>query len=194
MELAGEVNIPLPQQRVWEGLNDPDVLKDCIPGCEEITAVGEHEYKVTLMASVGPVKARFNGKLQLTDVVEPTSYTINFEGSGGAAGFAKGGAAVSLAAEGEQATHLGYRAQAQIGGKIAQVGSRLIDGVARKIAAEFFERFSVRMGAPAAQPADTAVADQSASKPAAGSKPPAWVWWLVGAAVLVAAYFAWRGQ
>lgn len=189
MELTGDVDIPLPQQRVWEGLNDPQVLKDCIPGCEEITAEGPNEYKVVLMAAVGPVKARFSGKLQLTDVVVPVSYTLNFEGSGGAAGFAKGGASVALKAEGEEATRLSYRAEAKIGGKIAQVGSRLIDGVARKIAAEFFERFSVRMGGASlqAQPAPGA-----AAPPAARREVPAWLWWVVVVAVAAGVVFYFR--
>lgn len=194
MELTGEVKIKLPQQRVWEGLNDPLVLKDCIPGCEEITALDKDEYKVVLLASVGPVKARFNGKLQLSDVVEPTSYSLSFEGSGGAAGFAKGGAAVTLTAEGEQETRLNYRAEAKIGGKIAQVGSRLIDGVARKIAAEFFERFSARMGGDSVQ--ESAAQETEASAPQATatttrSQPLVWLWLAVGAAVLAAVYFVW---
>ena len=188
MELTGEVNIPLPQQRVWEGLNDPSVLKDCIPGCEEITEEGPNEYKVVLMAAVGPVKARFNGKLQLTDVVEPSSYVLNFEGSGGAAGFAKGGATVTLTSEGEAATRLSYRAEAKIGGKIAQVGSRLIDGVARKIAAEFFERFSVRMGGGSLQTPD-APAAATAQSAAAGSGVPTWLWWVLAAAAVGAAVY-----
>ena len=190
MELTGDVDIPLPQQRVWEGLNDPLVLKDCIPGCEEITEEGPNAYKVVLMAAVGPVKARFSGKLQLTDVVEPVSYTLNFEGSGGAAGFAKGGASVTLKAEGEEATRLSYRAEAKIGGKIAQVGSRLIDGVARKIAAEFFERFSARLGGASlqAQPAPGAEAPPAAAR----REVPAWLWWVVAAAVAAGVVFYFR--
>jgi carbon monoxide dehydrogenase subunit G len=123
-------------------------LKACISGCEEITLVAENEYKVVLLAVVGPVKARFNGKLFLSEVNPPTSYSLLFEGTGGAAGFAKGGAQVSLSPQGK-ATTLDYTAKANIGGKIAQVGSRLIDGVARKIAAEFFTRFNEIVSAPA---------------------------------------------
>jgi hypothetical protein len=148
MELKGQELIPEPVEKVWDGLNDPSVLKACISGCEEITLVAENEYKVVLLAVVGPVKARFNGKLFLSEVSPPTSYSLLFEGTGGAAGFAKGGAHVTLSRQGG-ATILDYTAKANIGGKIAQVGSRLIDGVARKIAAEFFTRFSEIVSAPA---------------------------------------------
>ncbi len=141
MELSGEELIQQPVQKVWDALNDPQVLKACIPGCEEIVSVADKEYKVVLTAAVGPVKARFNGKLLLLDVHAPTSYSMTFEGAGGAAGFAKGSAKVALAQEGA-GTRLAYSASANVGGKIAQVGSRLIDGVARKIATEFFSRFT----------------------------------------------------
>jgi carbon monoxide dehydrogenase subunit G len=158
MELTGEEMIPQPIQRVWDGLNDPDVLKACISGCEEIVKAADNEYKVVLMAAVGPVKARFNGKLLLSDINPPISYSLIFEGTGGAAGFAKGGAQVTLSRDGP-ATKLAYNANAKIGGKIAQVGSRLIEGVARKIAAEFFARFNeiVAQQAPAEAAAQSAV-------------------------------------
>jgi carbon monoxide dehydrogenase subunit G len=157
MELNGKELIPQPVQKVWDGLNDPIVLKACISGCEEITLVADNEYKVILLASVGPVKARFNGKLFLSEVNPPTSYSLLFEGTGGSAGFAKGGAQVRLSPQGE-ATTLDYTAKANIGGKIAQVGSRLIDGVARKIAAEFFTKFNEIVSAPAL---DSVAADSS---------------------------------
>lgn len=165
MELNGQELIAQPVQKVWDGLNDPSVLKACISGCEEITLVAENEYKVVLLAAVGPVKARFNGKLFLSEVNPPTSYSLLFEGTGGAAGFAKGGAQVRLSPQGE-ATTLDYTAKANIGGKIAQVGSRLIDGVARKIAAEFFTKFNEIVSAPAldsvaADPAVTASVEAS---------------------------------
>jgi len=152
MEMTGEQIIALPQAQVWEGLNDPEVLKACIPGCESIERVSDNEYRVALTASVGPVKARFNGKLLLADVNPPTSYRLAFEGSGGAAGFGKGGAQVRLAPEGT-GTKLAYTATAQVGGKLAQVGSRLIDGVAKKMADEFFQRFNAKLvgSAPAAR-------------------------------------------
>jgi carbon monoxide dehydrogenase subunit G len=148
MEMTGEQLIPVPQQRVWEGLNDPEVLKACIPGCETIEKVSDSEYRVAMTAAVGPVKAKFNGKLLLADLNPPTSYTLSFEGSGGAAGFGKGGAQVALAPEGA-GTKLSYKATAQVGGKLAQVGSRLIDGVAKKMADEFFQRFNTQLTGPA---------------------------------------------
>jgi carbon monoxide dehydrogenase subunit G len=112
MEMTGEQMIPVPQQKVWEGLNDPEVLKACIPGCETIERVSDSEYRVAMTAAVGPVKAKFNGKLLLADLNPPTSYTLSFEGSGGAAGFGKGGAQVALAPEGA-GTRLSYKANAQ---------------------------------------------------------------------------------
>jgi uncharacterized protein len=158
VEMTGEQFIPLPQQRVWEGLNDPEVLKASIPGCESVERVSDGEYRTALTASVGPVKAKFNGKLLLSDVNPPNSYRIAFEGSGGAAGFGKGGAEVRLAPEGA-GTKLTYKANAQVGGKLAQVGSRLIDGVAKKMADEFFQRFNEKLVGPApAAMAEAAVA------------------------------------
>jgi carbon monoxide dehydrogenase subunit G len=148
MEMTGEQLIPVPQQRVWEGLNDPEVLKACIPGCDTIERISDTEYRVAMTAAVGPVKAKFNGKLLLADLNPPNSYTLSFEGSGGAAGFGKGGAQVALAPEGAS-TKLSYKATAQVGGKLAQVGSRLIDGVAKKMADEFFQRFNLRLAGPA---------------------------------------------
>jgi carbon monoxide dehydrogenase subunit G len=148
MEMTGEQIIALPQQRVWEGLNDPEVLKACIPGCESIERVSDTEYRVAMTAAVGPVKAKFSGKLLLSEVNPPTSYRLSFEGSGGAAGFGKGSAFVKLSPEGA-GTRLGYTVNAQVGGKLAQVGSRLIDGVARKMAEEFFQRFNEKLVGPA---------------------------------------------
>ena len=141
MEMTGEQLIPLPQQRVWEALNNPEILKACIAGCESMERVSDTEYKVTLSAAVGPVKARFNGKLLLTELNPPTSYSLAFEGSGGAAGFGKGGAQVRLSAEGNS-TRLSYSAKATVGGKLAQIGSRLIDGVAKKMSDDFFVKFN----------------------------------------------------
>ena len=144
MEMTGEQNIPLPQQAVWEGLNDPAVLKDCITGCDALDRVSDTEFKIVLTAAVGPVKAKFNGKLTLMDVNAPTSYSLAFEGSGGAAGFGKGTANVSLSPEGS-GTKLSYTCKANIGGKLAQIGSRLIDGVAKKMADDFFTKFKTRV-------------------------------------------------
>jgi carbon monoxide dehydrogenase subunit G len=129
-------------------LNDPEVLKASIPGCESIERVSDTEYRVALIAAVGPVRAKFGGKLLLSEVNAPTSYRLSFEGSGGAAGFGKGSASVRLAPEGA-GTRLAYTANAQVGGKLAQVGSRLIDGVAKKMADEFFQRFNEKLAGPA---------------------------------------------
>jgi uncharacterized protein len=151
MEMTGEQLILLPQQRVWEALNDPGILKACIPGCESIEKVSDTEYKVLLTAAIGPVKAKFNGKLLLADLNPPHSYSIAFEGMGGAAGFGKGAAQVSLLPE-HNGTLLTYKATASVGGKLAQIGSRLIDGVAKKMADDFFAKFNATV-APAPGPA-----------------------------------------
>jgi hypothetical protein len=175
MDMTGEQLIALPQQRVWEALNDPQVLKDCIPGCETMEKVSDTEYRVVLSAAVGPVQAKFNGKLLLSDLNPPNSYALSFEGSGGAAGFGKGDCKVSLS-EANGGTRLAYICHATIGGKLAQVGSRLIDGVARKMADDFFAKFNERV-VPAAQPTAAASAPSKA-------KIPLWAW-VVGIVVLV---------
>ncbi len=149
MDMSGEQIIPLPQQTVWEGLNDPAVLKDCIMGCDALDKVSDNEFKVSLVAAIGPVKAKFAGKLLLNDVNPPNSYALAFEGSGGAAGFGKGTAEVKLTPKGD-GTKLWYSAKASVGGKLAQIGSRLIDGVAKKMADDFFKKFSTRVGQPPA--------------------------------------------
>ncbi|MBV9859162.1 MAG: carbon monoxide dehydrogenase subunit G [Alphaproteobacteria bacterium] len=145
MEMNGEFRIPAPRDRVWEGLNDPEVLKNCIPGCQTIEKVSDTEFTAKVVAKVGPVKASFSGKVSLTDLDPPAGYTITGEGTGGVAGFAKGSAKVALE-EDEGETVLRYGVQAQVGGKLAQIGSRLIDSTSRKMAAEFFGRFVSAMG------------------------------------------------
>lgn len=146
MDMSGQHRVDACQAEVWEALNDPEVLKACIPGCESLEKTGDADFKIVMLAAVGPVKARFNGKLSIGNIVPPEGYSLTFEGSGGAAGFGKGHASVALAPDSD-ATLLTYTASAQVGGKIAQVGARLIDGVARKMAAIFFERFNARFGA-----------------------------------------------
>ncbi len=147
MEMTGEQLIPASQQAVWDALNDPGVLKACIPGCESIERVGENEYQVLMVARVGPVAARFKGRLALSDIQPPESYAITFEGQGGAAGFAKGGAKVRLVAENPSTTRLAYEAKASVGGKLAQIGSRLVDAAARKVADDFFRNFNEKLSA-----------------------------------------------
>ncbi len=192
MEMSGEQHILLPQQRVWEALNDPAILKACIPGCESIDRISDNEYKVAMTASVGPVKAKFSGKLLLSDIDPPNAYSLAFEGSGGAAGFGKGSAQVSLAPE-SGGTLLTYKAQASVGGKLAQIGSRLIDGVAKKMADDFFIRFNKTV-APAeelASPAAAVQADLAIPEVPANSALPAWVWIGGGLFILlIVLYFA----
>ncbi|MEX0924244.1 MAG: carbon monoxide dehydrogenase subunit G [Rhodovibrionaceae bacterium] len=146
MQMNGEYTIPAPRQKVWEALNDPEVLKACIPGCEELDKTGDHAFAAKVKAKVGPVSAKFNGEVTLSDMNPPESYTISGEGKGGAAGFAKGGAKVHLTEEGPETTRLAYDVEAKVGGKLAQVGSRLIDGTAKKMADQFFTAFVERVG------------------------------------------------
>lgn len=148
MDMTGEYRIPAPRQAVWEALNDPAVLKACIPGCESLEKVGD-EMTATVVAKIGPVKAKFSGKVRLENLNPPTSYSIVGEGQGGVAGFAKGGADVALADDGS-GTLLSYTAKAQVGGKLAQLGSRLVDGTAKMMADQFFSAFSERVGSTAA--------------------------------------------
>ena len=140
MDMHGELRIPAPREEVWKRLNDPETLKNCIPGCESIEKVSDTEFTAKLVARVGPVKANFSGKVTLTDLNPPASYTITGEGTGGVAGFAKGSARVALDDAGGE-TVMRYGVQAQVGGKLAQIGSRLIDATSRKMADEFFNRF-----------------------------------------------------
>lgn len=181
MEMTGEQLIPAAQAEVWRGLNDPEVLKACISGCESIERLSDTEYTVVTTAAIGPVKAKFRGKLLLADLAPPNSYSLFFDGQGGAAGFGKGSAKVSLAAEGA-GTRLSYAVKAQVGGKLAQIGSRLIDGVAKKMADDFFSAFNQNIAPPA--PAAAA-----AIEAAPGAAP---LWWVVAiiAAMFLLAYFA----
>ena len=182
MDMTGEQLIALPQQRVWEALNDPAVLQACIPGCEIMEKVSDNEYRVVMSAAVGPVKAKFSGKLLLSDLKPPNSYALAFEGSGGAAGFGKGSSTVTLSPA-EGGTRLAYTAHATVGGKLAQVGSRLIDGVARKMADEFFAKFKQTL-APATTASAPAGSDAIPATAAARSRVPVWAW-VVGAIILV---------
>lgn len=141
MEMSSSQRIEASREKVWEGMNNPEVLKLCIPGCESIEMTSPTEMVAKAVLKIGPVKATFNGKVTLSDLDPPNGYTITGEGQGGVAGFAKGGAKVRLEADGEDATILHYDAKADVGGKIAQLGARLIDGTAKKLAGEFFEKF-----------------------------------------------------
>ena len=141
MELKGSFDLAAPKQQVWDALNDPEVLKGCIPGCEEIDKTSDTSFSAKVTAKVGPVKAKFTGDVTLSDLDPPNAYKISGEGKGGAAGFAKGGANVSLKDNDSGGTTLEYAVTAQVGGKLAQIGSRLIDSTAKKMAREFFQTF-----------------------------------------------------
>ena len=178
MELKGERLIPAPVDTTWAALNNPDILKACIAGCESLERSGEGAFQALVAVRVGPVSAKFKGHLKMTDVKPPNSYTINFDGQGGVAGFGKGSAEVVLAPE-AGGTKLSYIARAQVGGKLAQVGSRLIDAAAGKIAEDFFTAFEAAL-----KPAEAAVAEAAPAPAAGGHKV---VWWIVGAVAVIAA-------
>ena len=152
MEMSGEQLIPASQADTWAALNDPEILKACVPGCESIERLADNEYQMLMVARIGPVSAKFKGKLNLSDLNPPHSYAIAFEGQGGAAGFGKGSAQVQLAPGGE-GTMLSYQVKANVGGKLAQIGSRLVDVAARKISQDFFNAFNEKMGSLHGAPA-----------------------------------------
>jgi uncharacterized protein len=189
MEMEGSRVLAITQDQAWAALNDPEVLKASIPGCEKVEATGENRYAVVVAVKVGPLAAKFAGKIMLSEVNPPESYTLTFDGQGGAAGFGKGQAKVKLTPQGT-GCDLNYSATAQVGGKLAQVGQRLIDGVARSMAEDFFKRFDQEMQRRYPQ----AYADAAAAQPAGGSQSsreppsrgvPAWIW-VMGAVLLVA--------
>ena len=176
MELSGEQVLPLARERVWNALLDTETLRLSIPGCESVTEEGEGAYRVTVVAAVGPVKARFKGRLQQQDLQPPQRYTLSFEGDGGVAGFARGSAEVDLSElDGTPArTRLAYRAQAQIGGRLAQIGSRLIDATAARMAGQFFEQLTRTLTRPVAAPAleTRSPGEAAASSATVVSNPP----------------------
>ena len=192
MELQGERLIPASVEATWAALNDPDTLKACIAGCESLERTGEDAFAAVVALKVGPVSARFKGNLQMTNIQPPNGYTINFDGQGGVAGFGKGSADVALTPQDAQ-TLLKYNARATVGGKMAQIGSRLIDAAATKITEDFFKAFEAHLQAASA-PAGAA-ATASATSPAVreGDGGLAKLWWLIGALVVLAiVYFAIR--
>ena len=195
MEMQSSRTVPAPVPTVWAALNDPAFLKDCIPGCETIEPDGENAYRIAIAARIGPVSAKFSGRMQLSNIDPPKGYTLGFEGQGGAAGFAKGEAKVALdPAENGTATTLSYTVTAQVGGKIAQIGSRLVDGAAQKLADDFFARFSEKVAASAVETAATvpAAAAPAAAAPAAKG---GWVRYAaIALLVAVVAYLAMRGR
>jgi carbon monoxide dehydrogenase subunit G len=176
MEMHGERRIPAPRDEVWARLNDAETLKNSIPGCQEIEKTSDTEFTAKVVAKVGPVRATFTGKVTLTDLDPPNGYTISGEGQGGVAGFAKGGAKVHLADDGG-GTLLSYEVHAQVGGKIAQLGARLIDASAKQMADAFFDRFSAQV----APPAVAAAALASMASAATAAPPPS----AIGVAALI---------
>ncbi len=201
MEMQASRPLAVSQQQAWDALNDPEVLKACIPGCDKVEATGEHQYAVGMALKIGPVSAKFAGKITLSDIQPPQSYTIAFDGQGGVAGFGKGQAQVRLAelppdALGQPCCELHYQVQAQVGGKIAQLGQRLIDGAAKGMAEDFFKRFDeeMRRRHPRAEPPTEAAPAEAASVPAVSTEAaqgggiPTWVWVVLAAIIVVAAY------
>ena len=187
MEMTNTRVVPAPVAAVWQALNDPAALKASMPGCESLERIGDDEWQATVAAKVGPVSARFNGKMRMADIMPPTGYTLKFEGQGGAAGFANGAARVTLAPAPGGQTTLAYAVNAQVGGKLAQIGSRLIDGAAAKIADEFFTNFSAQfaLAAAAEAGAGAGIAPPAAST-YAGSR-----WVRYAALALILAIMAW---
>lgn len=207
MEMQASRTLAVSQQQAWEALNDPEVLKLCIPGCDKVEPTADNQYSVAMALKIGPVSAKFAGKITLSDIVPPESYNIAFDGSGGVAGFGKGNAQVKLVplpadAAGQASCELHYTVHASVGGKIAQLGQRLIDGAAKSMAEDFFKRFDdemqrrfpraeVPLGADAAgadaitQPGTVDGGDATQS-----GGIPAWMWGVgVGALVLLAWWF-----
>jgi hypothetical protein len=191
MDLTGEYRIPAPREAVWRALNDPEVLKQCIPGCEEIHRISDTEMTAKVTARVGPVKASFAGKVTLSDLDPPNGYKISGEGAGGVAGFAKGGADVRLKPDESGAgTVLAYAVNAAVGGKLAQIGSRLIEGTARQMADQFFGKFAEIVGAAAAPAAAAAPTQPPPAAAARGLPPLVWVGGLIVIVVILLLIFA----
>ena len=166
MDMSGERRIHAPRQKVWEALNDPETLKACIPGCDSMERLGDNELKATASIKIGPIAAKFAGKVTMSDIDPPNGYTITGEGQGGVAGFAKGGAAVKLT-DADGGTLLTYDVKAQVGGKIAQLGARLIDASAKQMAETFFDRFSARLAPAALETSPASVVAEGTNIPVA---------------------------
>lgn len=172
MDMSGERRIPAPRQRVWDALNDPEMLRAAIPGCESVTRTAEDAFEAKVALKIGPMAAKFGGKVKLENINAPASYTITGEGNGGAMGFAKGGADVALEEVGPNETLLKYTVKAQVGGKMAQLGARLIDSTAKQMSDQFFDRFAAAVAPP--PPAEVpAPAEAVAAAPAAPAAPRA---------------------
>jgi len=197
MEMNGSRTVPADVDTTWRALNDPEALKACIPGCESVERVSDNEYRLTMTARVGPVSARFAGRIVLADIVAPTSYTLSFEGQGGAAGFAKGEARVTLSAN-EPGTRIDYQVKSQVGGKLAQIGSRLVDGAAAKVADDFFARFADRLGGAPAGAESTQLPGAAVPRSAYGQVRAAlrvmWVRLALAAAIIAGIVIYWLSR
>lgn len=201
MDMQGSRQLAITQQQAWDALNDPQILKACIVGCDKVDPTADNQYAIGMSIKIGPVGAKFAGKISLSDIVAPASYKINFEGQGGAAGFGKGDAAVTLTPN-DKGCELAYTVHASVGGKIAQLGQRLIDGVAKSMAEDFFKRFDEAMQfrhpevyavQAQADAVHAAQAGEAITPKGTESQEgiPKWVW--VGiVTVIAAAYFALR--
>ena len=192
MDMQGNRQLAITQQQAWDALNDPAVLKTCIPGCDKVELVGDNQYAIGMALKIGPVSAKFSGKITLSDIKPPTSYKINFEGQGGPAGFGKGDSAVTLTPNAD-GCELAYTVHASVGGKIAQLGQRLIDGAAKSMAEDFFKRFDNEMQRqyPDAYAAKMVMGDVSSAPAALGEKPDsADTKWVLAAAVALGLAFA----
>jgi len=189
VDMQGSRILAITQQQAWEALNDPAVLKACIPGCDKVELAGENRYAMAMALKIGPVAARFTGTITLSDIQPPHSYTLAFEGQGGAAGFGKGSAQVKLGPPADSAgCELAYTVHASVGGKVAQLGQRLVDGAAKSMAEDFFRRFDAAMQQQYPQAyAEKAPTQTAAAQPARGV--PFWVW--IAAALALTAGAAW---
>lgn len=190
MDMQGSRQLAVTQQQAWDALNDPAVLKACIPGCDKVEAIGENQYAIAMALKIGPVSAKFTGKISLTDMNPPSSYKLSFDGQGGVAGFGKGSAEVTLTPN-EGGCDLSYAVHASVGGKVAQLGQRLIDGAAKGMAEDFFKRFDNEMQRlhPESYAATMVMGDVSTQPGDIASSPkriPVWVW-LGGVLVLLGA-------
>ncbi|CAM5782140.1 CoxG family protein [Rhizobacter fulvus] len=185
MELNGERTIPASVDKTWAALNDPEVLKACIAGCETLERTAEDKMTAVVALKVGPVSARFKGNIAMTNIDAPNGYTINFDGQGGVAGFGKGSADVALTAQGPEQTLLKYTARATVGGKMAQIGSRLIDATAGKITEDFFKAFEAHLQASAAPAAGAEALPVPVAAPESDGS-IAKLWWLIGGVVVLA--------
>ena len=162
MELQGRVTLPVSAQQVWQALNDPEILRQCIPGCEEIQQISPEEMHARVLLRMGPVRARFAGKVKMTDIRPMQGYTLNFEGSGGSAGFAKGSSVITLSPMGD-ATQLDYTAQATVAGKLGQIGGRLIDASSKQLADKFFTNLKAVLTGDSAKPETLTTSAQASS-------------------------------